>query len=317
MTRKLSALLALVSTLVFFRASVARGAPAVTVAPPPVVAVVETRTVGVLAASGDAATRQLYATVARLGYRTIPETVTAALAARVPPGGPAPADLLRIATDAHAGHAVFAVLGTENGRYVVTLTLANSDRTGPFFANDSADATTLEATVDRMARKLLPAAPPLEPSDGEERAPSEAETTNRPRLALQTESAFGLGQRFFYNHLLGARLDYDFGRDFAIGGYLGYANLKGKEGRTSNVLPYAQVEYRLHPRRDSGFTVPFRFGSGYLPKNGPFLRFAAGIGFPIGDTARLGFDLLAPTVWMVGNSTVFSMDVAAEVSFDL
>lgn len=314
MNRKISALMTLLSVLVF---TALAGAEPASPPAPEAVAVVETRTVGVLAASGDAATRQLYATVARLGYRTVPDTVTAQLAARVPPGGPVPVDLLHIATDAHADHALFAVLGTENGRYVVTLTLANRDHTGPFFANDSADAATLEAILDRMVRKLLPAARPPEASESEENAPNNAEPVGGPRLALQTEGAFGLGQRFFYNHLVGARLDYEFGRDFAIGGYLGYANLKGKDGRSSNVLPYAQVEYRLHPLRDSGFAVPLRFGSGYLPKNGPFLRLAAGIGFPIGDTARLGFDLIAPTVWMVGDSTVFSMDVAAEVSFDL
>jgi hypothetical protein len=313
MNRKISVLTMLVSALVF--TALARAEPAAPESPQ-AVAVVETRCVGVLAASGDAATRQLYATVARLGYRTVPETVTARLAARVPPGGPAPMDLLRIATDAHADHALFAVLGTENGRYVVTLTLANRDHTGPFFAHDAADAATLEATLDRLARTLLPAAPPPEASENEASTPDGREK-NGPRLALQTEGAFGLGQRFFYNHLLGARLDYAFGDDFAVGGYLGYANLKGKDGRTSNLLPYAQVEYRLHPLQGSGFAVPFRFGSGYLPKNGPFLRLAAGIGFPIGDTARLVFDLIAPTVWMVGNSTVFSMDVAGEVSFDL
>ena len=83
------------------------------------------------------------------------------------------------------------------------------------------------------------------------------------------------------------------------------------------MLPYAQVEYRMHAPGGSRLRIPLRFGSGYLPKNGPFLRLAAGLSFPLGDSARLGFDLIAPTVWMVGNSMVFSMDVAAEVSFGL
>ena len=116
---------------------------------------------------------------------------------------------------------------------------------------------------------------------------------------------------------MGARYDYGFTEDVALGGYLGYANLKGKDGRTSNVLPYAQLEYRIHGSQGSGFRIPLRFGTGYLPKNGPFLRVAAGLSFPLGDTAHLGFDLIAPTFWIVQNSTVVSMDVAAEVSFDL
>jgi hypothetical protein len=294
-------------------ASLAAAEPAL----PPTIAVVETRTAGVLPEAGNAATRQLYATVARLGYRAVPETVTAALAARISAGGPTPADLLRIATDAHADRAVAATLGTRDGRYVVSLTLANADRTGPFFASESSDAAALEGTLDQMARKLLPAAPPPEATT----APADESTRPGedlgPRLAIQTEGAFGLAERFFYNHLAGARIDYGFPGDFAIGGYLGYANLKGKDGRASNVLPYAQVEYRIHWSSTSGVRIPIRFGSGYLPKNGPFLRLAAGPSFPLGGSVRLGFDVLAPTIWVIRNSTVFSMDVAAEVSFAL
>lgn len=286
-------------------------------APPPTIAVVETRTAGVLPEAGSAATRQLYATVARLGYRAVPETVTAALSAGLAPGGPTPADLLRIATEAHADRAVTATLGTRDGRYVVSLTLANADRTGPFFANESADAADLERTLDQMARKLLPAAPPPEAAAMPENESSPTGDDLGPRLAVQTEGAFGLGQRFFYNHLAGARIDYGFPGDFALGGYLGYANLKGKDGRASNVLPYAQVEYRIHWSSTSGVRIPIRFGSGYLPRNGPFLRLAAGPSFSLGQSVRLGFDLLAPTVWVVRNSTVFSLDVAAEVSFAL
>jgi hypothetical protein len=296
-----------------FAASVAVAEPA----PPPTIAVVETRTAGVLPEAGNAATRQLYATVARLGYRTIPDTVTTALAARIPPGGPTPADLLRIATDAHADRAIEAMLGTRDGRYVVSLTLANADRTGPFFASESADAAALEGTVDQMARKLLPAAPPPEATAAPADDSTRPDEDLGPRLAIQTEGAFGLGQHFFYNHLAGARLDYGFPGDFAIGGYLGYANLKGKDGRTNNVLPYAQVEYRIHWSSTSSVRIPVRLGSGYLPKNGPFLRLAAGPSFRLGESVRLGFDLLAPTIWIVRNSTVFSMDVAAEVSFAL
>lgn len=137
------------------------------------------------------------------------------------------------------------------------------------------------------------------------------------RLAVQTEGAIGLTTPSFYNHLLGARLDYVFPEDLSLGGYLGYANLKGKNGRTSNVLPYLMLEYRLHPSRSSRLRIPLRFESGYLPKNGPFLRLSAGVAVPIGETTRLGFDLLAPTFWIVKNRTVVSLDLAAEVSFAL
>jgi hypothetical protein len=163
-------------------------------------------------------------------------------------------------------------------------------------------------------RRLLPEAPPPDAATKSEgNAPRDEDLGLRG--AIQAEGAFGLGHRFFYNQLVGGRLDYGFPGDFAIGGYLGYANLKGKEGRASNVLTYVQTEYRMHPSSASRIRVPFRLGAGYLPKNGPFLRVSAGVSFPVGDTTRLEFDLLTPTVWVVRNSTVYSMDVAAEVSF--
>ncbi len=281
----------------------------------PSIAVVDARGVGMPAQSLAAVTSQLYATAARLGYRMTPETTTAELAARIGPGGPTPADLLAVAIGARADHAVGATLSSENGHYAVTFIVANADRTGPFLERGEADATTLEATVARLVRSLL-----LPVSFAPTPAPSQIPLPSRPprsRIAIQTEGAFGVSEHPFYNQLLGARYDYGFTDDVALGGYLGYANLKGKDGRTGNVLGYAQLEYRLHGSGDSGFRIPLRFGSGYLPKNGPFLRLAAGLSFPIGDSSHLEFDLLAPTFWIVKDRTVVSMDVAAEVAFDL
>ena len=275
------------------------------------IAVVDARGPGVHPASAAAVTRQLYATVARLGYRAAPESRTAELSASLPPSGASPADLLAVATGAHVAHALGATLGARDGHYVVTVTLANADRSGPYSASTLADAETLEPAVDRMARALLPAVPP-EATEPEPSRDGEAGV----RLAIQTEGAIGIAEHSFYNQLFGARLDYGFGQDFALGAYVGYANLKGKDGRTSNVLPYLQLEYRLHWSRTSPVRIPLRFGTGYLPGNGPFLRLATGPSFPIGDSAHFGLDLIAPTVWIVRSSTVLSMDIAAEVAFD-
>jgi hypothetical protein len=134
---------------------------------------------------------------------------------------------------------------------------------------------------------------------------------------VQTEGAVGLTTPRFYNHLLGARYDHAVTPELALGGYLGYANLKGKEGRAHNVLPYFQLEYRLRGSRPEEVQFPLRFGSGYLPRNGPFLRLSAGLSFPVGQTTRLGLDLLAPTFWVVRDSTVVSANVAAELTFAL
>jgi hypothetical protein len=223
----------------------------------------------------------------------------------------APADLIVLALAAHADHALQATLTSQDTRYVVLLTLVDAKNTpaAPRYANAAVDAAGLELAAERLTRTLLPPIPPDVP------AASEPVTTSL-RLALQTEAAFGLSSHFFYNHFAGGRLDYGFTRDFALGAYVGYANLKGREGRVSEVLPYLQLEYRL-PISDGGVLLPLRFGTGYLPKNGPFLRVAAGPSFPLGGTVRLGMDLLAPTFVIVHDRTVVSMDVAVELSFGI
>jgi hypothetical protein len=277
------------------------------------IAIVDARAEGVRPESAAAVTRQLYATVGRLGYTPASEVTTARLVAGIGPRATSPAELLAVALGAHTAHALGATLGTRDGRYVVTLTLANADRTGPFVVTAVTDAETLEPWVDRLTRNLLPPVPEQEATT--DRTPA-ANAPGNTRIAIQTEGAFGIADHPFYNHLLGGRIDYGFTSDFALGAYLGYANLKGRQGRTSNVLPYLQLEYRAHWSSTSTVRIPLRLGTGYLPKNGPFLRLAAGPSFQIGDSTHLGFDLLAPTLWVVRNSVVVSMDVAAEIAFD-
>lgn len=133
------------------------------------------------------------------------------------------------------------------------------------------------------------------------------------RLALQTEGALGVYPGDFYNHLVGARLDLVFSPHVAFGGYVGYANLKGKDGRASDVLPYVQVEYAAGP--PGGIRVPIRFASGYLPRNGPVVRASAGFAFPISPALDLVTELLAPMVWVTRDQMVLSFNLAAEIAY--
>jgi len=133
------------------------------------------------------------------------------------------------------------------------------------------------------------------------------------RLALQTEAAIGVYPGDFYNHLVGGRFDLVFSPHVSFGGYLGYANLKGKEGRASNVLGYAQVEYLAGDPH--GVRVPLRFASGYMPRNGPVMRLSGGFAFPLTPTIDLVTEVLAPTIWLTGDQMVLSMDLAAEIVF--
>jgi hypothetical protein len=133
------------------------------------------------------------------------------------------------------------------------------------------------------------------------------------RLALQTEGAVGIFPGDFYNHLAGVRLDLVFSPHVSFGGYLGYANLKGKDGRAHDFLPYVQVEYMVGP--PGGVRIPLRFASGYLPRNGPVARLATGFAFALTPTIDLVTELLAPMVWVTGDQMVLSMNLAAEIAW--
>ena len=133
------------------------------------------------------------------------------------------------------------------------------------------------------------------------------------RVAFQTDSAIGVSGKF-YNHLLGARLDVCAVRasTTCLGAYLGYANLKGQDGRAHSALIAFLIDHRAQV---SGvFSIPIRFGSGWLVKNGPFLRASAGLGFRVSERVDLTFDLLAPTLWVTGKQPVYSLDLAGELA---
>jgi len=83
------------------------------------------------------------------------------------------------------------------------------------------------------------------------------------------------------------------------------------------VLSYLQLEYRTRVSKTSEFRIPLRLAAGYLPKNGPFFRLSAGVEIPLGRGVHLGLDLIAPALWIIRNRTLLSIDVGAEVGFDL
>jgi hypothetical protein len=136
------------------------------------------------------------------------------------------------------------------------------------------------------------------------------------RLAVQTMAAAGVATGSFYNQLAGLRLDAQVSPHTSGGVYLGYANLKGKGGRASNALAYAEVEYRTGAPGDS-VRIPVRFASGYLPGNGPILRLAAGLAFALSPRTELVTEFLAPMLWVTNNQTLLSMNLSLELAFRL
>lgn len=294
---------------------------------PPKVVIVDADAIGVAPESAAAVTRQLYATVARLGYLVVPEAATRAAFSSPHAGGRTPGELRAAALATHADHCISATLGTLGERYAVSVTLAHADSSGPTSRTAVTDAASLEGEVDAVTRSLLPQAPLAAPAAVEPEKPPESHSAAVHRLSLNTEGALGLTSGVnestptslpsFYNQFVGPRFDYGFPNDFALGAFVGYANLKGKEGRASNVLPYLQLEYRTRVSKASEFRIPLRLATGYLPSNGPFFRLAAGLEFPLGQGVHLGLDLIAPALWVVRNRTLLSLDAALEVGVDL
>lgn len=297
--------------------------------------VIDAAVYGISPIVGEHVTAEMRSTAASLGYDVLTrdDSVAAARAGHMP-YPPTPADLWRVTWGAHASRGAFARAWAAQGRYVVEIAVASADGGGPFFARGVAGAQDLHAVVHQLTLQALPppnvATPPGSSNAlgfgahaREETAPPiQAAPPRRPRtgramrwvLALQTDSAFGTSSDFFYNHMLGARLDYRITPDLRVGFYTGYANLRASDGRAGNILMYAQIEDRVRLTPTSGLRVPLRVGVGYLPFNGPVIRLAAGLAVPLSRRVDLAFDILAPTIWLVPDRTLVSLDLTAEVS---
>jgi hypothetical protein len=322
----------------------ASAAPAIPVPTLPRCVVIDAAPYGVDPVVGRYVSQAMRTTAAQLGYDVLTPAQSVEAAQRVRMTyPPAPADLWRATWAAGAARGAFARVWAYRGEYVIEITVASADGGGPFFARGSAPAAQLVAMVERLTREALPPpgvstapgalpTPGVAPVPGTPAGPSanlddgddEASATPRRRrrgrarrwvFAARTDFAFGASRDFFFNALLGARIDYRITPDIRVGAYLGYANLRGKDGRASNLLMLAQVEDRVRVSASTDLRVPLRLALGYLPQNGPVVRLAAGLGFPIGNRWEMTFDLLAPTFWVLPERTVVSLDLAAELGY--
>ncbi len=297
--------------------------PSVSVAQPkPRAMVVETASVGADAALSVFVNQRIHKTVEKLGYSPLFGRQVARAVAALGPRRLDARDVLSLARELGAARGVYATLGRSAGRYSVTVIVVSADGAGPWQVTGEATAEQLPSTVDQLVRSSLPSPGASVPSPhGVELASPDdaglAPSFARWRLAFQTEAAFGLQERFFYNHLVGAHLDYRFTETVSFGGYVGYANLRGRDGRASNVLPYFLLEYRPRPFLSDAVGLPLRYATGYLTNNGPFVRFSAGVSFDVSESVDITLDLIAPTWWFNDNLAVFSLDAALEVGIKL
>ncbi len=317
-----------------------------------VAVVIDAAPYGIDPVVGEHVSMRMRTTAEELGYEVVSHDDSVQAAQRLSmPYPPTPADLWRVTFVAGAQRGAFARVWAHNGRYVIELTVASADGTGPFFARATAGADDLHEVVERLTREAMPApaqydqeaaariatsrtspeetpaqpqlepilpstAPPLRIRPPR-RAREQLRPTRRWDLAIQTESAIGISEDSFYNHLIGVRIGYRLTNTMMLRLYGAYANLRGRGQRAQNFLPMLQFEKRIRIASRIDLSVPLRVSVGYLPFNGPVLRFSAGLNLPISSRFELGIDLMAPTVWFLPNQSVASLNIALELMYRL
>jgi hypothetical protein len=137
----------------------------------------------------------------------------------------------------------------------------------------------------------------------------------RFELAGGLEVAIGPGQDSFTNFLAYARGAYFPADRFGLTASLAYANLRGRRGRVSNVLPMVGVETGVDLLARQHVYLPLRAEIGYLPFNGVVLRGTAGIAFSVARAVRIEVDILSPTVWFIPGTAALSLDLGAQVIY--
>lgn len=256
---------------------------------------------------------------------------------------PSSAELWNVMFAADADRAVFFFVTARGGQYVVELRAASADGAGPFSGEVAASSSDLrEAVVELCGRTLPPATsfdheeaasirarsqtvydfegtggqnePIARPSITSPFAPPPAPERGRLfELALTTQSAFGIGDEFFYNHLIGVRAGVRLTRMWAILFEFSYANLNGRDGREHSLLPLLSVQARFPLSRRLPLSLPVRFGVGYLFFNGPVVRASAGLNYALSDRFEIGLDIIAPIIWFRDNQdTLASMTIGLE-----
>lgn len=298
------------------------------------VLVIDAATFGIDPVVGQVASGQMRMTAAQMGYSVLSATETVATARQLRmPYPPTPADLWRVSWTARVHRGAFARIWAHGGQYVIEISVASVDGSGPFFQRGTAGADDLREEVDRLLRATLPAThvwnasptAPQEPSaaTSEETAEPEPEEPEEPEpelrrwsLTAQTEAAFGVSEDFFYNHMAGLRLDFRITRTMLLGAYVSWANLNARNGRADNIFFMLQFENRIRISSELDLTIPLRVGVGYLPFNGAVIRLAAGLNYAVSPDWEIGADILTPTFWFLADGNVaVSLNVGLEATY--
>lgn len=134
-------------------------------------------------------------------------------------------------------------------------------------------------------------------------------------LGILGFGAFNPGRDPYTNALFGARFAWFPIDRLGVSAALQYTNLRGRTGRVHNVLPMLGVESAVDLVPSISLIVPIRAEVGYLPYNGPVLRFSAGLSFTLYQQLRLELDVVQPTIWWVNENVSVSLDAGAYLTW--
>lgn len=285
------------------------------------------------------------------GYRVVDvDTMERAIRDTRTPARPSSAELWSVMFAAGAKRAAFFFVTAEAGQYVLQLQAASADGAGPFSGQAATASAELRGAVSALIDRVLPApsafdhaeaaaiqarssevynfedsrdqpeplAPaatfqPALPPPAFARRPPAPDQGRRFEVALTTQAAFGIGDDFFYNHLVGVRAGVRLTRMWGLLLEFSYANLNGRDDREHSLLPILSVQARFTLSRRFPISLPVRLGVGYLFFNGPVVRASAGLNYALSDRFEIGLDVIAPIVWFrKDQETLASMTVGLE-----
>lgn len=298
----------------------------------PRTAVIDAAPIGVDPAAASYITELLRTTVRSLGFRVIPTQELYQAAQRLALPFPVPPDGVYLLERAlQAPVAVTAEVSASGGQYTVRLRVRVAVEPTERVRAVTADQYQLTDQVRAALPSLLSppdlsALPPPRDPDALTAEPPPPPVPRVRRIRAHPRRwelgggllmALGPGRDDFVNALVMTRVGY-FPQDrFGVTASLGYANLRGRDQRVSNVLLLAGVETAVDLVPRSRVFIPLRAEVGYLPGNGPVFRLTAGVMFQLARRVRLEVDLLSPTLWVLPETTPVSLDLGATLHFGL
>lgn len=293
----------------------------------PLVVLIDAAPIGVDPQAGAFVTEVLRQTLTQLGHPIVPTMQLYDVARQLQLPFPVPPDgVVTVLRLLNAPIGVTAEVRGGGGYYYATLRVRFVNEANERVRQLVATQWTLGDTLRSTLPVLLSPTPPTETTvmPGVPEVPGLPVLPRRRPVRLHPrpwefsgglELAIGPGQDSFVNVLASARAAYFPWDRLGFTASVAYANLQGRRGRVSNILPMVGIETGLELLPRQRIFLPLRAEVGYLPFNGPVLRGTAGLSFAITRDIGLELDILVPTVWFLPGSAALSLDLGVQVIY--